>query len=71
MPTPLDRAAAFGLAPILGRALARIRLKHTVRAVGAGLVGAAVAILLADLVRISASRTAVFIARALRCCATP
>jgi hypothetical protein len=57
MPTPLDRAAATGLAPILGRVLARIRLRHAVRAAGAGLVGAAVGILLVDLVRTSALRT--------------
>lgn len=56
---PRDRAAADDLASILDRMLARIRARHTLRAGEAGLYGAAVAIILVDLVRPSALKVAV------------
>jgi hypothetical protein len=59
MPTPPDRAAADDLASILDRMRARIRTRHALRACEAGLYGAAVAILLVDLVRTSALKAAV------------
>jgi hypothetical protein len=51
MRTPLDAA--------LGAAVARIRLRHVLRACGAGLIGAAAGILLVDLIKTSALVTAV------------
>jgi hypothetical protein len=58
MPTPRDHDATADLASILDRAVARIRVTHALRAGQAGLFGAAVAIILVDLARVSALRTA-------------
>ena len=61
MPTPLDAA--------LGAVVARIRLRHALRACEAGLIGGAVAVLLVDLVKTSVVATTAIAVSAAGACA--